>query len=896
MFLAKLFSFKHWSLRARVSALVAVPLISITLLTLYNINAALNRETVNLQTRGEKLMLLAADAAQLALFAGDEASLDNLSKAIMGDQQIAGVLFFDEEKQLLSKKVINTLSLQTDVIQWGRHDYVDGDFWYFVQAVNTGSDWLDDSLDQSATAQADELLGWVMLVVDLSESRRYRAGVLRNNLLVALALLSLALWLAFRFSRAVVRPLSHITAAVTSYSEDDFSQRVEERSAGELGNLEKGINHLAERVGQSQKVLKQEVARATDKWIKAAEELESQNIELIDAKHKADEANEAKSDFLARMSHELRTPLTGIMGFIRLLAKTDQPKMREEYSEIILSSSEVLLSTINDILDFSKLQANSFSLHAVDFQLEECLQDVLNLYRVNAFEKHIELNLLIDSDVPAIISTDIDKLRKVLSNIVSNAVKFTESGDVVVFVSLQHCETNKAVISVSVKDSGVGISETQLSHLFDPFFQCDESNTRSHDGTGLGLSIVQDFVVMFGGEVNIESAVGEGTEVEFSFCCDVIEPANNTPLDKQLGLVAIYDANPWTRRALRNQLHKFSAEVVVFKSYTELLRELEIRQFDAVLCGVSVSNTDSLELINDLERLKVVYEGALILALADEGRINMDELERHYSALSILTKPVTKQQLQIALNRQFGEVRGLITQLPKLNNRVFSSTLSLSGLSLLLAEDNPFNQKLLIALLQGAGATVQLAVDGEEAYKYAVQQHYDALVVDLHMPKLNGLQLSEAIRSSSGLNSDTPIILLTADMLSQQAEVYKRAGINMASVKPVNEHDLLHKIQVLTHLVPEQQSVSRPLLTLTSLELEAELNAQLKALGDLITVGEREGMLEQLHQLQGVAGLSGIKQLSRLLHDLQQAVQANDIAAIECNFQKLQQACTELSH
>lgn len=887
----KLFSFRQWSLGSRVSLLVAFPLVCITLLTIYNINSALNRETASLQDRGEKLLLLAADAAQLALFAGDETSLNNLGDAIMRDSQIAEVLFFDEVKTQLSSRSVNTDSSTISIQNFNDGtDYVEGDYWYFIKSVQQSEIVFDEYPEQYAKSTSTELLGWVVLAVDLSESLDYRAAVLRNNLLIALLMLAVALLLAFRFSRAVVQPINQMTLAVGRYGREDFSHRVDEVSAGELGDLEKGINKLAERVGQSQAILREAVEKATDQWMKAAKDLADQNVDLALAKVSAEEANEAKDDFLARMSHELRTPLTGIMGFVRLLAKTEQPKMRLEYSDMILTSSSVLLSTINDILDFSKLRSNSFNLNPSRFNLEDCFQEVLGLHRVKAFEKAIELNLLIDSDVPVEIFADIDKLQKVVNNIVSNAVKFTSSGDIVMLVSVEEEPVDDAIIIVSIKDSGEGISPGDIKRLFNPFFQSDETSTRSHDGTGLGLSIAEDFVTLMGGNISIDSLEGEGTEVEFSFrggiANDVAEHFSSTGSWRAV----LYDNNPWTRRSWRNQLLKFSTDVHSPRTVNDLIDTLKSEDETTLLLlgfnchGNSIENITSL-----LMAVRTAFSGVLILAAADDGSNTLDIVSELYGPLILVSKPLTN--LRGAFDRAAIEFGSAFvpssTNVLKLKSRTFNTPHLLQGLEVLIAEDNLFNQQLLATLLKAAGAVVMLASNGQEALQRVENNFFDVLVLDLHMPKLDGLELSKSVRSGVGLNANTPIIILTADVFQEKSAILE-AGVNAICYKPLDEEALIEKVHDLSGKSEAQAPLARrALITLSSDQIEEEVSRQLQSIRSALESKDLEVLRKQVHQLLGVIGLSGIDSINSLTQQLSQAILAGDLAAASLRFERL---------
>jgi two-component system sensor histidine kinase BarA len=887
----KLFSFQQWSLQARVSVLVALPLVCIIFLTIYNINSALNRETANLQDHGEELLLLAAGAAQLALFAGDEASLNNLGDAIMRDSQIAEVLFFDEAKNQLSSRSANgdPFILSQRKVN-GATSYVEGDYWYFIKAVQHSDIVFDENPEQYAETPSSELLGWVVLAVDLTETRDYRAAVMRNNVLIGALMLSLALWLAFRFSRAVVQPINLITSAVGRYGLEDFDHRVEEVSGGELGDLEQGINKLAERVGQSQAILREEVEKATDQWMKAAKGLEDQNVDLAVAKERAEEANDAKDDFLARMSHELRTPLTGIIGFVRLLSKTEQPKTRQEYSDMILASASVLLSTINDILDFSKLRANSFSLNPVRFNLADCLRDVLGQHRIKAFEKSIELNILVDSDVPVEVFADIDKLQKVVNNIISNAVKFTPSGDIVMFVSVAEKQGEEANIIVSVKDSGTGISSADISRLFNPFFQSDESSTRSHGGTGLGLSIAEDFVTLMGGGITVDSVEGEGTEVEFNFHCRIATDVNARAAPNGPWRATLFDINPWTRRSWRNQLLKLCSDVRAPTTENDLLDSLKSEgKVDILVLGFN-AYSDSLEVFKSLVTgIRSAYGGVIILAVADDGSISHQLTNELYGPLIVVSKPLT--DLRGTFDKAEAELgpRFVPTAKNRLNlqARTLNTPYLLEGTEVLVAEDNLFNQQLLATVLEAAGAIVILASNGEEALRRCEGNRFDVLVLDLHMPKLDGLQLSKCVRNGTGVNVNTPIIVLTADVFHQESTIMA-AGVNAICYKPIDEEALIKKVHSLSGVANVQAPlVERALISLSPERIEEEVNGQLLSIRSALESRDLVALQKQTHQLLGVIGLSGIDSINSLAQQLHKAVLSGDFAAVNVQFESL---------
>jgi len=592
------------------------------------------------------------------------------------------------------------------------------------------------------------------------------------------------------------------------------------------------------------------------------------------------------------MSHELRTPLTGIIGFTRLLAKTDQLELRQEYSDMIETSSSVLLTTINDILDFSKLQANSFSLHPIQFNLEDCLRDVLDLHRVAAFEKAIELNMLIDSDTPIEVFADIDKLKKILNNVIGNAVKFTPSGDIVMFVSLAEQQEDEAIITITVKDSGLGISANNIKHLFNPFYQSDETNTRHHGGTGLGLAIAEDFVTLMGGDISISSEDNEGCEVEFSFRCQTVLEATDKPANPDAFHAAIFDNNAWTRRSWRNQILKYTDDVRTPTSFDDLIATLDPR-LELLLLGINFQDNNIQSVEPYLARIRAEYSGSIILAVADDGSALFDSLAMQFKPLVVISKPLTNNRLVSAIVKVnktlLSEVLPWAPQHPPHKPLPFNGTGSIAGLEILVADDNRFNQVLLTRLLEAAGARITLASDGLTALQSCKECRYDALILDLHMPGLSGLQLTTAIRTTEDcVNIDTPIILLTADVRLQQNAETLAAGANAISYKPIDENDLIDKLCRLTGQATQASpETKRALLKLSAKELSAEVTRQLTLIKSALGTADLAALEDHVHQLSGVIGLSGLEGINGFVQNLHTAVLTGEVSAINVRFERL---------
>ena len=915
----------QWPIRYKILALVAAPLIlTATLITLYHTFETFEQDKESIRSSSERLLAQAANAGQLAFFAEDTRSLNNLAKSLMVDPQITSVHFFDENKSPIPHDFSRQLNIGMAPFSDGDH-FLQEDQWFFVKAVHYTEEGFSDDPEQELQGldgdeQEQKPIGWITIAIDLRQSEQEHRNILINNLMITTVTTVIAFWLAIQFARTITTPLRKITQAVEHYSKHDFNHRLPEVSDAELGQLEKGINNLALQVSESQQTLENAIDKVRSQWIEAVEDLELKNNDLISARIRAEEANKAKDDFLARMSHELRTPLTAIMGFVGILDKTEQPQTRKEYIEMILATSSVLLSTINDILDFSKLKSNTFKLSPSHFNLEHLLRNILDMHSVSANKKGIELNLMIDSDVPLEIEVDFDKLKKVLNNIVANAIKFTDFGDIVVFISKAQDNDGQPLIAIEVKDSGSGIAPGELDHLFDPFYQCDESSTRQYEGTGLGLSIAKDFVELMGGSIQVDSEPGEGTEVRFTFAYKTTLFDGRSTQQQQDLSAYLFDLNAWTKRAWRNILLKITRNVYAPHSFEDLLEVLPMNDSEGLLLmGYDLRRNSEHDLQRQLQQLRNVYQGPIVLALSEQSNLDNSHYEINYFPIVMTRKPLTQSRLTWALDQlNQGATQAPLDvllnptpepQLPMLGEHFAAKTQApgqppaqhlaqpqvqsqaqarpLDKLSILLAEDNLFNQRLFKDLLEAAGANVKVTEDGQLAYDAAQKTRYDLLILDLHMPKLDGIEAGNQIRSGAGQNQSTPIMLLTADILTHQEDDLDALGIDAICHKPIDETHFLETIASLCQRRAPKTTIERSLLTLDPKDLREEVERQLGIIQQDINNSNMEGIKSQVHQLAGIIGLSKLSYLDEPLSHLNQSIVEASLTDIETHFEQL---------
>lgn len=733
------------------------------------------------------------------------------------------------------------------------------------------------------------MLGYVALELDLKSVRLQQYKEIFISSVMMLFCIGIALIFGWRLMRDVTGPIRNMVNTVDRIRRGQLDSRVEGFMLGELDMLKNGINSMAMSLAAYHEEMQHNIDQATSDLRETLEQMEIQNVELDLAKKRAQEAARIKSEFLANMSHELRTPLNGVIGFTRLTLKTELNTTQRDHLNTIERSANNLLAIINDVLDFSKLEAGKLILESIPFPLRSTLDDVVTLLAHSSHDKGLELTLNIKNDVPDNVIGDPLRLQQVITNLVGNAIKFTESGNIDILVEKRALSNTKVQIEVQIRDTGIGIPERDQSRLFQAFRQADASISRRHGGTGLGLVITQKLVNEMGGDISFHSQPNRGSTFWFHISLDlnpnVISDRSTTRClaGKRLAYV---EPNATAAQCTLDILSETPLEVIYSPSFSALPAE----HYDILLLGVPVTFHEPLTMQHKRLASAAAMTDFLLLALPCHAQINAEKLKQGGAAACLL-KPLTSTRLLPALTEYCHLNQGAERQL--LDESKIAMTV-------MAVDDNPANLKLIGALLEDKVQHVELCDSGQQAVDRAKQMQFDLILMDIQMPDMDGIRACELIHQLPH-QQQTPVIAVTAHAMAGQKEKLLSAGMNDYLAKPIEE-DKLHSL--LLRYKPGAGTSARAIVAAppdpvvnpnTTLDWQLALRQaagkndlardMLQMLIDFLPevrnrieeqlVGENpEGLVDLIHKLHGSCGYSGVPRMKNLCQLIEQQLRS----------------------
>jgi signal transduction histidine kinase/CheY-like chemotaxis protein/HPt (histidine-containing phosphotransfer) domain-containing protein len=656
-------------------------------------------------------------------------------------------------------------------------------------------------------------LGWrVFIEQPLLTLRLQSTGYYVSTLALMLLALGGAVLGARAFAGAVTRPLEEVVTVVRSVSLHGGKAEVKLDSAppAEIATLLDDVNGMQGRLADSYQQLEQALIqreRLNNELRALTKDLDlkvrDRTAELAAATRVAEEASAAKSEFLANMSHEIRTPLNGVIGMTELALDTPLSSEQREYLTMVKASADALLGILNDILDFSKIEMRKLELEAIAFSIRDHLADLLKPLAMRAEQKDLEVVCHVLPDVPNAAVGDPGRLRQVLVNLVGNAIKFTERGQVLVQVEVAARHADHTVLHYFVSDSGIGIAADKQRAIFEPFQQADGSTTRRFGGTGLGLTISATLVELMGGRIWLESAPHEGSTFHFTVRLGVSDARPEPPAVNLTDLpVLVVDDNDVNRRVLHDLLLRWKMRPAVVSSGAAALQAMDDaaarrQPFALVLLDANMPEMDGFEVarrIRDEARLG----GATIMMLSSSGQFDESNRAREVGIATHLTKPVDQRELLAAIGRVLSREPVQRAALP---TSMLPSELTDRRLHVLLAEDNPVNQRLAASLLERRGHKVTIAANGREAVDAVREHEFDVALMDVQMPEMGGFEATAAIRALER-GTHLPIIAMTAHAMKGDRERCLAAGMDEYLTKPLDPRQLCAVVERMADARP----------------------------------------------------------------------------------------------
>jgi two-component system sensor histidine kinase BarA len=774
----------------RVTTLIPLFLIAIMFAVAFNYQFA--KETTSQQLNlGDSAIHQLLPASQYALYKEDSRALQGLINASMMSPEIKSIAFYDKHMQLVAYQGENhqpdpkQLKYSLDTAQI-LHNDVDNYTIQFLSSVSlpryniyhTGQE-----LSKTAKQQrAAENLGWVAIQLDTKEVtiKIYRMYII--TMFITFIGLLLGLIVNHMLSRTIYHPLNRLRRSMTQILKNEYETTIKHTSSGEIGTIEAGVKHLQNSYLQGVEEFNHNLEIATADIQQHLESLEEKNIELCLKSKKHEENNRKKSEFIANISHEIRAPMNGIIGFTNVLQETSLSLAQSDYVDTIKTSAQNLISIVNDILDYSKIEAGQLKLESIPLDIRGCIDEVVTLLAPTTSKKKLDLFVVVDHNIPIKLLGDPLRLKQVLTNLISNAIKFTEEGSVTVRAKLESCYPSYSKIKISVIDTGIGLHPKEQKRLFKAFEQADISTTRRFGGTGLGLVISQKLIEKMGGKISLDSAPGHGAHFAFTTKAENFNKLEGEQSSGQL----LNNLNIMCIDSVAANIEQIQETLALWQLQSKTcatvkdLQQVTLSNYELFLISLDTSDAD--QMLNEVKKFK--NNQAKIICYAKEHRHYAKDLAQ---SIPIISRPIYYKKLFTVIHDIFNKSNEQKTAHLK---AIFNRTINI-----LLAEDDPINQFLFSSIFSKHNITLQITNNGSEAITAADEKKYDLIILDVQMPLVDGHQAAKTIRSNSTFNKSTPIFCISANMTLQQRDALLHIGVNHTLEKPFNEEHILSLIQ-----------------------------------------------------------------------------------------------------